>query len=74
MQFSKDIEKNKNEIIRISIDEYKGEKLLNIRVFYKNKEGHWAPTKKGIAIRLEQFSSLKRVLDEIEDILNDLKK
>jgi len=74
MQFSKDIEKNKNEIIRISIDEYKGEKLLNIRVFYKNKEGQWAPTKKGIAIRLEQFSSLKRVLDEIEDILNDLKK
>jgi hypothetical protein len=74
MQFSKDIEKNKNEIIRISIDEYKGEKLLNIRVFYKNKEGQWAPTKKGIAIRLEQFPSLKRVLDEIEDILNDLKK
>ncbi|GIX40368.1 MAG: hypothetical protein KatS3mg129_0101 [Leptospiraceae bacterium] len=74
MQFSKDIEKNKSEIIRISIDEYKGEKLVNIRVFYKNKEGEWAPTKKGIAIRLELFSKLKSVLDEVEEIINDLKK
>ncbi len=74
MQFIKDIEKNKSEIIRVSIDEYRGETLVNIRVFYKDKEGNWAPTKKGIAVRVEIFPQLKKVLDEIEDIINDMKK
>lgn len=74
MQFVRDLEKNKSEIIRVSIDEYRGEKLVNIRVFYKDKEGNWAPSKKGIAIRLEIFPQLKKVLDEIEEIINDFKK
>ncbi|MFN3604789.1 MAG: transcriptional coactivator p15/PC4 family protein [Leptonema sp. (in: bacteria)] len=74
MEFKRDIEKNKSEIIRVSIDEYKGEKLVNIRIFYKDKEGNWSPTKKGIAIRLDTFPKLKEVLDEIEDLINDQKK
>lgn len=74
MEFKRDIEKNKSEIIRVSIDEYKGEKLINIRVFYKDKDGNWAPTKKGIAIRLEVFPKLKEVLDEVEEIVNDIRK
>ncbi len=74
MQFIRDLEKNKSEIIRVSIDEYRGEKLVNIRVFYKDKDGNWAPTKKGIAIRLEIFPQLKKILDEVEDVINDVKK
>ncbi len=74
MKFIRDIEKNKLEIIRVTIDEYKGEKLVNIRVFYKDKEGSWSPTKKGIALRFDVFSNLKKVLDEVEEVINDYKK
>lgn len=74
MEFIRDIEKNKSEIIRVTIDEYKGEKLINIRVFFKDKDGNWSPTKKGIAIRIEMFPKLKKVLDEVEEIINDNKK
>jgi len=74
MQFIREITKNKNEIIRISIDEYRGEKLVNIRVFYRDKDDNLLPTKKGIAIRFDLFSEVKKVLDEVEDIINDLKK
>ncbi|MCX7810863.1 MAG: transcriptional coactivator p15/PC4 family protein [Leptospiraceae bacterium] len=74
MQFIKEITKNKNEIIRISIDEYHGEKLVNIRVFYRDKDGNLLPTKKGIAIRFDLFPEVKKVLDEVEDIINDQQK
>lgn len=74
MEYQKDIEKNKSEIIRISLDEYRGEKLVNVRVFIKDREGNWVPTKKGIAIRWELFPKVKEIFDEIEKIIKNYEK
>ena len=46
----KDIDKGKGEIIRVEISEFKGKKLLNLRVWYTDANGDYKPTQKGIAI------------------------
>lgn len=52
----KDIEKGGGEIIRIEVSEYKGQKYLNVRVWYTDKNtGEYKPTQKGVAIKPDQY-------------------
>jgi hypothetical protein len=44
------IEKNSRESIVVSETEYKGNKYIDVRVFYKDGK-HLKPTKKGISLR-----------------------
>ena len=47
----KEIRKNKSEVIRIQSKEYEGHKLIDLRVWYEDKEtGEYKPTKKGISL------------------------
>ena len=52
-------QKNKREVVRASVDEYKGHPLANLRVFYKDDEGVYRPSSKGIAINVEQLAELE---------------
>ena len=45
-----EIEKNMKERIRISIEEYRGTRFVDCRVYFESEEGTWLPTKKGIAL------------------------
>ena len=48
------IEKNKREQIRIEVNEFRGQDLVDIRVYYQDQDsGEWKPSKKGIAFRVE---------------------
>ena len=47
----KEIKKNSQEIIRIENKEYKGNKFLDCRVYFLDKETQeYRPTKKGISL------------------------
>jgi hypothetical protein len=48
-----EIEKNAKEKIRVSIEEYKGHRFVDCRVYFQNEAGDWRPTKKGIALNDE---------------------
>ncbi|MDH5716312.1 MAG: transcriptional coactivator p15/PC4 family protein [Spirochaetia bacterium] len=67
-----DIERNKTEIIRIEISEFKDKKLLNIRTWYLNDNGEYAPTKKGISLNIDKFNALKEAILKAEQAINDL--
>ena len=43
-----EIKKNKTEIIRIKLSEFKGKEFVDCRIFYE-KDGEYLPTKKGIS-------------------------
>ena len=46
-----EIQKNQKEKIIVSINEYKGNKYVDLRVHYEDEaSGEYKPTKKGIAI------------------------
>ncbi len=59
----KDIDKGKGEIIRVEISEFKGKKLLNLRVWYTDTNGEYKPTQKGIAIPPELYEQVKEAIN-----------
>lgn len=67
-----DIDKGRGEVIRLEISEYKGKKYVNIRTWYTDPEGKLSPTKKGVALTLEQFQLLKSAFVEVENKLTEL--
>ncbi|RIK74179.1 MAG: hypothetical protein DCC67_16910 [Planctomycetota bacterium] len=51
-------EKNSKEEVRVSVDEFRGRKIINIRVYYRNDAGQWLPGKQGIALALDRYRDL----------------
>ena len=64
----KQIRKNKTEVIRISLKEYQGHKLIDLRVWYEDENGEYKPTKKGISFN-RNFAV--NVANAITEVLND---
>ena len=61
------IEKNSRESIVVSETEFKGVKLVDVRVFYKDTDGELKPTRKGVSVRVEQVSELVAALSALVD-------
>jgi hypothetical protein len=59
------IAKNAREEIRISVDEFKGHRLCNLRVWYLDGD-ELRPGKQGIALRLELLPQLLEALREVQ--------
>ena len=57
-----EIEKNAIERIQITINEYKGHKFVDCRVYYEDDQGEWKPTKKGIALTGETIDEVVSAL------------
>jgi hypothetical protein len=56
-----EIERGETEVLRVSTEEYKGRKYIDVRIYFENDEGEWKPTKKGVTIqpdRLDDFLDL----------------
>ena len=56
------IEKNSRESIVVSETEYKGNKYVDVRVFYKDTDGTLKPTRKGVSLRPEKVAELVAAL------------
>lgn len=59
-----EIERGETEVLRVSTEEYKGRKYIDVRVYFENDDGEWKPTKKGVTIQP----------DKIEEFLDLIKK
>lgn len=55
-------DKNATEEVRISLTEYKGHELMDLRVYYCPPDGEAVPTKKGITISIELYPELKEAI------------
>jgi len=65
-------EKNSFEEVRISLTEFKGKELIDIRVYYQPEgEEEMRPTKKGITISLDKFPELQKGLAALEKTLKE---
>ena len=67
------IEKNSRESIVVSETEYKGNKYVDVRVFYKDTDGSLKPTRKGVSVRPEKVAELVTalsafVVDPVESV------
>ncbi len=58
------IERSSTEQLQIAINEYKGKKYLDLRIFYTTDNGaSWLPTKKGVTISPGDLSILKQAVE-----------
>ncbi|EXJ88876.1 casein kinase II subunit alpha [Capronia epimyces CBS 606.96] len=53
---------------RVTLSDFKGKKLVNIREYYQ-KDSEWLPGKKGISMSLEQYSALIDIMPQVEEVL-----
>ena len=51
-------EKNSREEVWVSIDEFRGRKIINIRVYYRSETGTWLPGKQGLAVSVDRYRDL----------------
>lgn len=61
------IPKNSQQEIRVSLENYQGHDLLNMRVWFQSQDGDMRPGKQGLAIRLALLPDLTRALQEAEN-------
>lgn len=60
--------KNKQEQIRISLNEYKGHQYIDIRTFYL-KDGKYLPGPKGVTLKKELYAELAKGVAELAPLL-----
>ncbi|MBW1679676.1 MAG: transcriptional coactivator p15/PC4 family protein [Deltaproteobacteria bacterium] len=63
-------EKNSFEEVRVSLTEFKGKELIDLRIYYQPEDiEEMRPTKKGITISTEKFPELKKAILALEKTL-----
>jgi hypothetical protein len=56
--------------LRFSLKEYKGVPLLDIRYFFRDMEGGFSPTRKGVSISRNRYLDFKTVIEEHHETIN----
>jgi len=66
-----DIQKNQKEVVRVSVGEFEGKELLNLRIWYKLDEDdtEYKPSKKGIAISTSKYGELMKALEDAKEFI-----
>ena len=59
------LRKNSREELRVSVDELRGHRLLNLRVWFEAEDGTMRPGKQGLALRLELATELAHAIREV---------
>lgn len=60
------IRKNAREDLRVTLDEFRGHHLLNLRIWFETDDNEQRPGKQGVAIRLDLLPHLRQALSEAE--------
>jgi hypothetical protein len=62
-------EKNSREEVWVSIDDFRGRKIINIRVHYRSESGQWLPGKQGVALSVERYRDLAEAILQLGERL-----
>jgi len=57
--------KNAREEVRASLSTYRGYRLADLRVFVEDEAGNSIPTRKGLAVRVEDLPALRDAVDAL---------
>lgn len=55
---------------KISINEFKGRKLIDIREFYEADDGTEKPGRKGISLSVDQWNKLKELIPKVDKAIS----
>lgn len=57
-----EIDKNQKEKIRVSIEEYRGSRFIDCRVYWQDETGEWKPSRKGISLSQDTIDEVTEAL------------
>ncbi len=64
------VPKNARETIFLSLSEYKGHRLIDIRIHVPGEgEDEWVPTRKGVSLAVGLYPAFKQALAQLEQAL-----
>jgi hypothetical protein len=64
------VTKNAREVVFLSLSEFKGHRLIDIRVHVPgDQEGDWVPTRKGVSLAVGLYPEFKQALGQLEEAL-----
>ncbi len=66
-QFLYSFPKNEEEEVRFSIREYKDRRYLDLRIWFRTKEGEYRPTKKGLTLSLGLLGEVMRGIEKVSE-------
>lgn len=71
-EFVATFEKNSREEVRVSIDQYQGRRIINIRVYYRDRENssQWLPGKQGLAVSVDRYRDLAEAVLKVGEKLD----
>jgi Transcriptional Coactivator p15 (PC4) len=62
-------EKNSHDEVWVSIDDFYGRKIINMRVYYRSETGQWLPGKQGIALSVHRYPDFAKAVLQLGEIL-----
>lgn len=57
------------EELRVSVEIYEGNPYVSIRVFYRDRDGVYRPTRRGVSVRVRELAAVTAALAEAHDLL-----
>jgi hypothetical protein len=64
------VTKNAREVVFLSLSEFKGHRLIDIRVHVPgDQEGDWVPTRKGLSLAVGLYPAFKQAMADLEAAL-----
>ena len=59
-----ELEKNSQELIRVTIQNYHGTDVIDLRTYWQNADGEWIRTKKGISLTHHVIEDVIKLLQK----------
>ena len=63
------IDKNQKEKYHVSVEEFRGSRFIDCRVYFEDEDGVWIPTRKGVALNDESIGPVIRALQKAQKAL-----
>ncbi len=60
-------QKNSQEEVRVSLSEYKGHNYIDFRIYFKDEDGEFKPTKKGLAIAPNLLPEMEKTIEKLKE-------
>ena len=65
------IERSPGEELQMSLSQFKGRDLFNVRIWVKDRHGEWVPTRRGINLYPHELEALIQAAERARDTLGE---
>ncbi|WP_186172954.1 transcriptional coactivator p15/PC4 family protein [Burkholderia gladioli] len=56
------LRRSDSECLRVTVGEYRGRTLIDVRIWFRDEAGEWKPGRAGVSLRPEQASEVMQAL------------